>query len=530
MRSGTLVIVAALGALLACEGAGRTPLGPHAAVAADMKDVERARQLVEQAEAPFKRAADTALDNNERRKARQDCHALLKEARDLYNAYLDEHRSEEDAFDGEYSRLAMMLHFIKKQAGIWDFEPRRGYAPPPPKESGSGTADDGGAGKEGAGDGGGIGGSKRDGESGDSGKGEAGGKSGGDDTPVESGPSKTPDAPDPALEARAAYESILEYQRQFPGDIAGLNDMCLRFLADHDDTSLPEYEKVALLGGALADKLNAFYKATTQQDPDAIEGGDGKDVDRIVRRLSKDLDRGPVEQRVRAARLLGETRSGAASIHLVDALKDDEDALRTEAASALVKIGGSRTGEILISTFRNSTRDRDQMAALQVLIDISKKSRVDADGAVVPIGRFVLSQKESIAGAALDYLSTLGDVGGPGLVEALETRVTQKKLEIIEKLGTSGYYPAATKLCEYLVKTKDPKVTQYKEASKLALTKMGLCAVPYMIPMLSSSSRLWTAAMLRDITGQSFSTSRPRDWAEWYEANKPAGGCGGYER
>jgi hypothetical protein len=59
---------------------------------------------------------------------------------------------------------------------------------------------------------------------------------------------------------------------------------------------------------------------------------------------------------------------------------------------------------------------------------------------------------------------------------------------------------------------------------------MGLCAVPFMVPLLSSRSRLWTAEMLRQITNVSISSNNPRAWMEWYEANKPTAGCGGFER
>ena len=108
-----------------------------------------------------------------------------------------------------------------------------------------------------------------------------------------------------------------------------------------------------------------------------------------------------------------------------------------------------------------------------ILIEIGRKSSVDAEATAIPVGRFVLSKKEKIAGDALDHLASLGAAGAPGLLEALETKVAAKKVEIIEALGKSGYYPAAHKLCTYLIKTDKPRPVQFKNAAKRALKSMG---------------------------------------------------------
>ena len=372
-----------------------------AAQAQSMEDIELARKLVDEAKAPFRRAADTELDYGERKKARKEAYTRLKKARNLYIAYLDAHPSEEDSFDGEFSKMAMMLHFIKKHAGIWEFSPRRTWDPKPkdPATGADGGTDSGGSGKDPE-------------AGGDPPKPEADPpkpKEPGDDA---AGPSEKPPGPTPAELAAAEHARILEYRKAHPGDIAGLHDLCLRFLADHEDPHLPAYEKVALLSGSLAEKLNSFYKAQTNQDPDAIDGGDSKDLKRVVARLSSILRKGEGDEKLQAIRLLGETRSGAASFSLVSLLKSDEADLVSAAKAALIQIGGQRTADNVIAAFRNSRKEEAQMSGLGVLIDIARKSNVDARGAVVPIGRFVMSKNQNVAGHALDYLGSLGAIGG----------------------------------------------------------------------------------------------------------------------
>ena len=53
--------------------------------------------------------------------------------------------------------------------------------------------------------------------------------------------------------------------------------------------------------------------------------------------------------------------------------------------------------------------------------------------------------------------------------------------------------------------------------------KSGIYAVPHLIDMLKSRKhRLWSAEVLRQITGQRLGANSAKEWRRWWEANKPA--------
>ncbi len=117
MRNLMLVLA---GLLVGCASTPEPTPEPGAdappVVQVKVNGLERARALVDEAEPFSKAAANPDLPEVERRAARKEAYVRLREARELYNAWLDEHPGQEESIDSEYTRMAAMLFWIKKMA------------------------------------------------------------------------------------------------------------------------------------------------------------------------------------------------------------------------------------------------------------------------------------------------------------------------------------------------------------------------------------------------------------------------------
>jgi len=360
------------------------------------------------------------------------------------------------------------------------------------------------------------------------------GPSGGPSTEPSTGPTPPPEGSgpkpeptpeprmlDPGALARQAFAALVDWEKGNASDLPALQAAWEKFLSDHPDPALPEYTKAALRLGDVTDRMRSAYKEVTENDPDGIDNVDSKEVGMVVTRLTSDLNGKDPEARRRAARLLGDLATGLASFSLAKTLRDDDTELRTLCQQGLVKIGGPRTAYQLVKLYRDSSHE-NQVAALEVLQGIARKGRADARTVSRDLGRFALSNDQDVAGAAIDFLVSVGPPGGPGLVEALETRIPLKKIELIKAIGTVRYYAGAPDVAEYLLPGDHPNTVAYRKAAIESLKGMGVYAVPYLIPKLRSRQRQWAALVLRDITGEPFGFNDAKKVRAWYERNKPA--------
>jgi len=453
-----------------------------AAFAADEARLDKAKELFEQAKPLAAQAEDPDAEDKDRKAARSDALKLLKQARDEFQAW--QSANGEDADDPIGREIGKLLYWLKKMSGISD--PR--FTPPPrdpPKDPPKDPPGDSPA------------------PSGDTGKPPA--------------PPEPPAAPTPEQIARDDFARLQELEKTLRSDPAALKELYEQFLADHPDPALPEYTKAATRVGELQEELNATFKTVVQADPDSVAGIDTSATPAVMARLKRELASGDAEARKNAARLLGLTRSGAASYALMSALTDGDDELSRIAAESLVAIGGRRTAENLVRTYRDRNHD-SQTLALGVLEQIAKKGPVDAAAMSSWIGRFGLSNDGEVSGRACAFLESLGEHGGPGLVEVLDqTRNDEKKLWVMKAIARINYYRGADKLADFLLRG-DGRIVGLRANAIEAIKKMGVPTTPYLINALRNGrTKDWAALVLREVTGQMYGSGDIRQWTEWWQ-------------
>jgi len=514
----TVISIALLLTAVPAAGVLATP----AAIAAP-GELDRARALVKEAQPHVELAMNPDNASGVRKKGRKAAYKLLKQARGLFDAYLDANPGKTDALDREYCSLSSNIYWIKKFATLNEF--RGGDADRPVELPGAKKADDGG--------GGGIGGTSSRNDPPKEDPPPRG------DPPPQPPPPKPPAEGDPptdeegpkvveppaldpaalrAQEARDILAAIEAEEAKRPGDVAHAHALYEKYLFEFDDPTLPEYQKAALKLGALTDRMKIVLKEESGVDPDDFDVADSAEVTRVVKTLSKMLKKGSDEERRKAAELLGKLGTGAAGFPLVNVLRDKDPEVARLAGDGLVAIGGRRVAVNLTKTYRGK-KPEAEMAALDVLRRICAKGDVDARSVSEQLGRFMLSNTSKVAEDALDALIGLGSAGGPGLMEALETRNVIKRVAIIDALGRIKYYKSATSLTRFLLRGDAQKTVMQRNATLAALKVMGKPAVPFLIPGLKDKrTRGWTAVALRDVSGVTLS-SRPRDWQKWWEEN-----------
>ena len=184
-------------------------------------------------------------------------------------------------------------------------------------------------------------------------------------------------------------------------------------------------------------------------------------------------------------------------------------------------IGGGRMGEVLVKLYRDRDREKQQKA-LRVLVAVAKKSPVDAKAMSRWIGRFVLSNDPQVAEQALNDLTGLGMAAGPGLVEAIYTKIPGKKVAVMEAMVAAKYWKGAAVMGMYLVTGDGHDVEMFRSAAIKNLKAMGAYAVPHLIPLLRTQYKQYTALVLREITGERLGFNDSKEWWVWWEKNRPA--------
>ncbi len=510
---------AALLALLLLPAVTLTQAVAPRTVLAAPAELDQARAMVKQAQPHLELAMNPDNSPADRKKGRKAAYKLLKEARRLFDTYLDASPGQTDSLDSEYCSVSANLYWIKKFATLNEFRggsDDRVVELPPVKSTGAGEddADD---------DAGGIGGAS-----------DTPTPPVEDDPPGKDEPPPVTDEPPPATEdevvapvldaealratqAREVFAALQQEEARRPADVAHLHALYEKFLFEYDDPTLPEYQKAALKLGALTDRMRVVLKEESGVDPDDFDAKDSAEVTRVVKRLSDMLRSREQEDRRRASALLGKLGSGAAGFPLAKVLFDKDEVVAKNAADGLVAIGGKRVAENLTKLYHGKSAEH-QAAAVDVLSRICAKGDVDGRSVAHWLGRFVLSNDDAVSGAALTSLGSLGRAGVDGLLEGLKTKSTEKRVDVIRALGDTGFVPATRKIALYLLPGSTERAGMQRNAAFEALDKFGLPAVPYLIPMLKDGKRkVEIRNALTRLTGQRFSAARPGDWQKWWK-------------
>ena len=268
--------------------------------------------------------------------------------------------------------------------------------------------------------------------------------------------------------------------------------------------------------------MKSVFKEEVGADPEALKGVDSKEAEKIAQNLAKMLKSKEESERQRAAKLLGDTGSGACAFDLCKALNDKDEAVAKYAGDGLAGIGGTRVAYNLVKLYRDK-KGGVALRAVDVLSRAAEKTDVDRRAMAPFLGRFVLANDDDVSNAAIDALIALGPHAGKGLVEAISTKDVEKKKRLMWAIAEAKYYDGTKAVANYLVQGDGARVEPLREAAIETLQKMGMYAVPHLIDILGSRKhRLWSAEVLRRITGQRLGANSAKQWRKWWEANKPA--------
>ena len=448
---------------------------PVAYAAVPDDGLEQARALVDEAKPHNQASGDPDRSTGDRKKSRQAAHKLLKQARSLYDAYMDANPSQVESLDSEYCECVSMLYWIRKMASMNEFDHEDDVVLP-----------------------------------GDAERAEA---------PVKTGP----DADKLRRDwARETLGGIREEERRNPGNVPRLHTLYEKYLAQFPDPAYDGFDDAVRRLGELAGRMKTVFKEEVGEDPEAIKDVDSKEAEQIAQNLAKMLNSKEDADRARAAKLLGDTGSGACAFDLCKALNDTDVAVAKYAGDGLAGIGGTRVAYYLVKLYRDKDGDV-ALRAVDVLSRAAAKGDVDRRAIAPFLGRFVLANDDAVSNTAIDALIGLGPQAGEGLVEAIATKDIEKKQRIMWAIAEAGYYDGTKAIANYLVKGDGPRVEPLRAAAIETLQKMGINAMPDLIDLLKSSKhRLWSAEVLRRITGQRLGANNAREWRAWYEANKPA--------
>jgi hypothetical protein len=185
---------------------------------------------------------------------------------------------------------------------------------------------------------------------------------------------------------------------------------------------------------------------------------------------------------------------------------------------ALVAIGGRKSIDQL-----HKFRD-DELAprAFEWLLGIAGRNPVDRRMAVEEMGEFALSKDDFVAGKAVDHLVSLGAEGAHGLLKALKTPNAEIRLKIIPALAATKNPRVAAQLSSFLILGDVPNTVRCRDAARAAILSLGADAVPYLFAGLrNAGTKMHTGDLLRKLTGQMFSSSRPGDWQAWWKQTHP---------
>jgi hypothetical protein len=447
-----------------------------------------ARRLYAEAKPFIEQASDVEVDLEKRKAPRKEAMARVKKSRDLYNDYWD---LNEEKLSGELAtkigdemrEVNGTLYWLKKESSIDDDDdkPRAPAAPPTPEPEKTGPAPK---------------------------------------PPVDPGAPEVPpknEAPsDFAFRAKTKLAAIEAYEKAHPGDVALVKKYYEQFLSDFSDPSLPEYAAAMGRLGRINDGLQTVLKEVAKRDPDTFKADESAAQKSVYGKLTSEFSSKDVEVRRRAAQLMASSRSRAAAHFLARGLCDKDEEISRICREGLIAVGGGNVGQKLVEFYRDAPQIEKQQAAFDVLAAIAKKGPVDAAAQSEWIGKFVVSNKSSIAEQAIPLLIGLGKAGGKGLMFGLESVHDNKVVDCLNALGQVKYYRAARDIGERFLSGGRVHPDVHKAAVECCKT-LGPNAVPYLIPNLAKP---WVAHVVREITGDMGITLGDRKqasawWKDW---------------
>lgn len=497
MRAAKIAVLAVALAFVVPSALG---VSSPVAVAAD-DPVQEATDLADEAEKYFRLSGDTDSKPSERKKNRKEAYVRLKKARKLLDDHLDANPGETEDLDPLYVRIASMMYWVKKEAAIGELD---GTGPvvkddPRPKKSSGPTAHprtpDGGKKKP---------------------PGAGGDEPGPDDGAVTEPEPETPQGPTPAEDLAL----VKEYEQSHPGDVPGLHERYTEFLSTHPDPATPEYQQAVERLEVLGRQLKDVYRTIRDDDPDALEDVDDAQVGKLVNQLVSDLGSDEEEVQVRAARYLGGLGSSLAVPALIDVLRSDEGRgeLHETAADSLARIGGRRVCQRLVKLRADAALEETVAGVLMKIV-----ARGGAEGRIAgeSLAEYVAERDPELRGTAVETLHEAGKAGALGLAMLLEHADTERKAEYIDHLGEMGEPRAAGHLAQFLVVNARGSRKDQAKAARRSIEKLGKPAVKYLIPALDDEDvAVWTAEMLKRITGHKPKNDKRKTWLRWYQRNR----------
>ena len=448
-------------------GEGPAPAAPAPAPPKD--PVGEAKRLHAEAKEFFAVAGDTELPRDERKKARKEAYPRLEKAKKYLDDWFVDHPDDADRHQDLYKDISIMLFWIRKEAGIGELDGTE--AKPKPKP------------------------------------------------PV--APPPGPAAPEPPKPPTAAESlaKIRDYEKSHPGDVPGLHEQYTAFLAAYPDPASPQYEEAVRRLEELGKALKDVYRLARDDDPDALSGSDPAEVEKLVDQLSPDLESPEIAVRERAARYLGNLGSGRAAQPLVKALLAEKEPMVLEALKeALSRLGGRRVCERLVKEKPGSPASA---AVVDVLLRIVKRGGVNGRIAGEFVAGYAPGLDEPTRAEVAAALAAAGKDAAVGLALVVDYAPVEKKVEYLDLLGQWAEPRTAGYLTRFLMTNPQGARRSQHQAARRAIEAIGKPGVRWLIPALDDKNcAVWTAEMLKQITGAKPKDDKRKTWEDWYRKNR----------
>ena len=497
MRAALLLALLALLALVPARAARAADLPPELP------------QLEKDGEKWFNEAGKTDLSTSDRNTARRNAYASLSKALEILNRHWDAHPEDQARLEDRILKVGQMVFWIRKESPVGVLDPGgagsgggsgappKPKADPPPADKPADTpADSGGPG------------------------GHAPAPSPKSPPPATGGEAGAAPTAPPAQTLEQAYAEADAYARKHRADLPGIMQKFQEVMARFPDrTADALFLKAAQRAGEASSKLKDVYRKMRDDDPGSLKNVDSDEVKATILALTRELAGRDTAVRERAAKLLGMLGSGEGAYALGTGFRKEKEAAPAAAiVEALVAIGGRKV-VLQIHAMRD---EEESPKGLEMLQQLTGKNGVDRRIAIEEIGNYALAKDDAVAAKAVDFLVSVGKEGAFGLVKALDTRSTEIRLKIIPALAATKNVKVVRPLARFLIGGDNPNTRACKEAAYAAILTFGEEGVPYLFAGLrDGGTKMWTAELLRKITGQPYTANRPGDWTEWWKRTHP---------
>jgi hypothetical protein len=475
-----LAAAVALAPQVAAQDPG-PPAPAPAPVSPPADAIAEVRRLCTEGKDLFRTAGDTDLPQEDRRKARQEAYARLSRAKEMLDAWTEKHPEDERSLADLDTEISVTMFFLRKEGGVGEF---RGGLPGPAPGPGAGAA--------------------------------------GGSNPPTGGGAPAPAAPPPRPPTAAEQlDRIREYEKDHPGDVPGLHERYSRFLAEFPDRAAPEYAEAVKRVDELGQRLKDVYRKARDDDPDSLVESDPAQVAKLVDQLAEDLHCAEPAVRLRAARYLGGLGSGKAAPTLVDSMMAEKDPDVLDAVKeSLARIGGRRVCERLAKEKVGSAASD---SVVDVLARMVLKGGVNARIAGETLAVYARGLDATTQGRIAQVLFDAGKDGAVGLSLALDFAPAERRVEYTESLARIADPRTAGNLARLLTVNPQGSRRAQHQAARKAIEAIGKPGVRWLIPALDDPAcQVWTAEMLRQITGAKPKDDKRKTWEKWFRENRKA--------